>query len=213
MRRAPHPALAFLIASALPALADDASDIEAARAFVAPVLGQACELLAAGNVGGDDRAYQLRYRTSGQDQDSPDNRLTLVQLACSSGAYNFDSVYLTRDAEGMWELLSFAMPKLDYDYADEDFTKLTAPPKLAGFTATTRLTNSEYAPETMTISANVKWRGIGDAWSAGEWRFVEGDFVLVRYEVDPTFQSPGAENARPEPPESYVVYDARSGAE
>jgi hypothetical protein len=158
---------------------------------------------------GYNNVFRLTFRTKGQDQDSPDYKRTLVQLACSSGAYNFNSIYLLRnddDGEGGWELLSFAEPKADFDYADEEFTKLKAPPKVTGFIAVTEMTNSEYDGNTGTITANAKWRGIGDAWSAGEWRFEEGVFVLKRYEMDPTFQAPGAEEEDSSEPESYVVF-------
>ena len=46
-------------------------------------------------------------------------------------------------------------------------------------------------------------RGIGDAWDSGEWAFRNGDFVLTRFEFDPTYGDP-----LPDAPESYVVYEA-----
>ncbi|MDB5552247.1 MAG: hypothetical protein JWL86_2231, partial [Rhizobium sp.] len=165
-----------------------------------------------GTPDGYNDVFPLSYRTKGQDQDSPDYKLTLVQLACSSGAYNFNSIYLTRNADGVWELLAFAEPKLDFDYADENFSKLKAPPKVSGFITATQLTNSEYDPETKVLISSAKWRGIGDAGSFGEYQFVEGAFVLKKYEVDPTFQAPGEEEPDPNVPESYVVFDATTVA-
>lgn len=217
MRRALIPALAILVAGALPALSDDASDaadIAAARKFIEPVMGKTCDfqINGDGTPDGDNNVFPLSYRTKGQDQDSPDYKLTLVQLACSSGAYNFNSIYLTRNADGIWELLSFAEPTLDFDYTDENFSRLKAPPKVAGFITVTQLTNSEYDPETKALNAAAKWRGIGDAWSSGEYQFVEGVFVLRKYEVDPTFQAPGEEEPDPNVPESYVVFDATAVA-
>ncbi|CAN7307004.1 DUF1176 domain-containing protein [Rhizobium sp. LjRoot254] len=213
MRRAFLAALGILFTGALPALADDASDtadIAAARKFIEPVMGKTCDFQTNddGTPDGDNNVFPLSYRTKGQDQDSPDYKLTLVQLACSSGAYNFNSIYLTRNADGVWELLTFAEPTLDFDYTDVNFSKLKAPPKVAGFITTTQLTNSEYDPETRVLNSSAKWRGIGDAWSAGQYQFVEGVFVLKKYEVDPTFQAPGEEEPDPSVPESYVVFDA-----
>lgn len=213
MRRACLAAFGMLTASALPALADsatDAADIAAARAFIEPVMGKTCDFQSKsdGTPDGYNNVYPLSYRTKGQDQDSPDEKLTLVELACSAGAYNFNLIYLTRNADGVWELLTFSQPTLDFDYADENFSRLKAPPKVAGFITSAQLTNAEYDPASRTLTTEAKWRGIGDAWSSGQWQFVEGVFVLKKYEVDPTFQPPGDQALDPNLPESYVVFDA-----
>lgn len=191
--------------------ADDAADIAAARKFAEPVMSKECDFAnnADGTPDGDNNVYHFTFRSKGQDQDSPDNRRTLVQLACSSGAYNFNSIYLLRDDTGArWELLTFAEPVADYDYADEDFSRLKAPPEISGYVTATLLTNSEFVPDTKTISAIAKWRGVGDAWSAGEWQFEGGVFVLRKYEIDPTYQPPGDAESDPDAPESYVLFDA-----
>jgi len=190
--------------------ADDAADIVAARKFALPVMGRQCDFTDNddGTPGGYNNVFRFTYRSKGQDQDSPDYKRTLVQLACSSGAYNFNSIYLMRDDEGSWEILTFAEPVADYDYADENFSRLKAPPKVSGFTTVTQMTNSDFNPETRTINAGAKWRGIGDAWSVGEWQFEEGVFVLKKYEIDPTYQPPGDEETDPQAPESYVLFDA-----
>lgn len=197
----------FMAAAPATGHADDAADIAAARKFAEPVMGTECDF--AGNKDGYNNVFHFTFRYRGQDQDSPDNRRTLVQLACSAGAYNFNSIYLMRDdAEGRWELLTFAEPVADYDYADENFSRLKAPPKVSGFVTVTQMTNSEFGPEARTINSAAKWRGIGDAWSAGEWQFDDGAFVLKKYEIDPTYQPPGDQEADPEAPESYVLFDA-----
>ena len=214
MRRAHVPILAGVLVIPALALADektDNADIVAARKFVEPVMGKVCAFASdeKGLPEGYNNVFHLTYRTKGQDQDSPDYKRTLVQLSCSSGAYNFNSIYLLRnddEGEGGWELLSFAEPRTDFDYADEEFTKLKAPPKVTGFIAVTELTNSDYDQNTRTITATAKWRGIGDAWSGGDWRFEEGVFVLKRYEMDPTYQAPDADAEDTNAPESYVVF-------
>lgn len=211
LRRLPA-ALAMLVAGVLPALGDDGTDnadILAARKFAAPAMGTQCQFGYddKGEPDGDNNVFHLTFRTKGQDQDSPDYRRTLVQLACSSGAYNFNSIYVMRnDEDGGWELLSFAEPVADYDYADESFSKLKAPPKVSGYVAVTQLTNSEYDEASKTITSSAKWRGIGDAWSGGDWQFNEGVFVLKRYEIDPTYQPPGDEQPDPSAPESYTLF-------
>lgn len=207
------PALAMLFAATVPAIGDeaaDSADILAARKYAEPAMGAQCQFEKddTGQPAGYNNVFHLTFRTKGQDQDSPDYKRTLVQLACSSGAYNFNSIYVMRndDDGGGWELLSFAEPVADYDYADENFSKLKAPPKVNGYVTVTQMTNSEYDEAGKTITANAKWRGIGDAWSGGEWHFEEGVFVLKRYEMDPTYQPPGDEEPDPNAPESYTLF-------
>ena len=215
MRRILLPAGAGFLLATASAFADENADVVAARKFVEPVMAKECQFEKGddGTPEGYNNVFHLTFRTKGQDQDSPDYKRTLVQLACSSGAYNFNSIYAMRnDDDDSWELLTFAEPVADYDYTDENFSKLKAPPKVSGFVTTTQLTNSEYAEDTRTITAVAKWRGIADAWSGGEWRFEEGTFVLKKYEMDPTYQLPGDESEDPETPESYVLFDATGPA-
>jgi hypothetical protein len=196
--------------------ADDDADIAAARKFAAPVMSNECDFAdnGDGTPDGYNNVFHFTFRTRGQDQDSPDNKRTLVQLACSSGAYNFNSIYLMRDDAGStWQLLTFAEPVAEYDYTDESFSRLKAPPKVSGYVTTTQLTNSEFTPASRTISSEAKWRGVGDAWSAGEWQFENGVFVLKRYEIDPTYQSPGDAEPDPDAPESYILFEASRPAQ
>jgi hypothetical protein len=191
--------------------ADDTADIVAARDFAEPVMGKACDFADGvdGTPDGYNNVFRFTFRSRGQDQDSPDHKRTLVQLACSSGAYNFNSIYLMRDDTAeRWQLLTFAEPVAAYDYTDEDFSRLKAPPEISGYVTATQLTNSEFDPDTKTISAVAKWRGVGDAWSAGQWQFEDGVFVLKKYEIDPTYQPPGDAESDPDAQESYVLFDA-----
>ncbi|MBX9458792.1 MAG: DUF1176 domain-containing protein [Rhizobium sp.] len=198
-----------LVAS--PALAtDDSADIIAARNFAEPALGRRCDFATDDNARPADRnnVFHLAFRTKGQDQDSPDHRRTLVQLTCSTGAYNFNSVFALRNDdpdEGGWEVLSFAQPLADFDYLDEAFTKLRAPPTVSGYIAVTELTNSVFDIATKTISSHAKWRGVGDAWSAGTWEFRDGAFVLKHFEIDPTYQAADGD-ADPAAAESYMLF-------
>jgi hypothetical protein len=206
-------AMGLLLLSA-PVVADeksDAADILAARKFAEPVLGKQCDFGydQQGVPEGENLVYRLTYRSKGQDQDSPDYKRTLVQLACYAAAYNFSSVYLLRnddEGEGGWELLSFAEPLADFDYADEYFSKLKAPPKVTGYSTSTQLQNSEFDEASKTITESAKWRGVGDSWSIGEWQFDEGAFVLKRYEIDPTQVPPEDQETDPNHPESYVLF-------
>ena len=206
--RALAASLVGLLAGALPALADDDADVAAARKFAEPVMGATCDFKTdkAGKPEGFNNVHQLTWRDKGQDQDSPDHKLVLVQLECGTGAYNYSSIYVARDGDGKWEIVTFAEPVAEYDYADEDFSKLKAPPKISGFVTTNVLVNSEYSAQTGSIAAAATWRGIGDASSGGEWQFVAGRFVLKRFWMDPTFQAPDGQED-PSAPASYTLYD------
>lgn len=207
------PAIFIFAAAPLPAIADqsaDLADIASARKFAEPAIGARCDFGKTFPVG--NNVFHLAFRTKGQDQDSPDLRRTLVQLTCSVGAYNVSSIWLMRgDSTEGWELLSFAEPVADFDYADEDFSRLVAPPKVGGYATTTLMTNSDYDADSLTITSSAKWRGLGDAWSAGEWRFEQGVFVLKRYEIDPTFNPPGDAEPNNDVPESYVLFGNETG--
>lgn len=189
-----------LLAAAPAAAADEATDIVAARTFAEQAVAASCRLAKTD----DDHAYRVKYRTRWQDQDSPDEALTLVQLHCATVPGKRSSVFVARHVTGGSSLLSFAEPVLDYDYADEAFTRLKAPPTVSGYAARNDLMNATFDPGAKTIKATAHWQGREDAWSAGEWTLADGTFVLVRYEVDPTFD--GGEGGIE--PKSYVVFEA-----
>lgn len=193
------------------AKADDSKDLEAAMAWAKPVLGSTCDFASIEGEEnlGDSKIYDIRYRSKGQDQDSPDQVFRLIRLFCMSGAYNVSFVFLTPGSEaGEYKLLSFAEPKVDYDYKDEMFTELVAPPRLVGYVTRSELVNADFDPTAGILSSDAKWRGLGDAWSSGEWRFVEGEFVLSRYEIDPTYDLNKDEPQQDDraQPDSYVIY-------
>jgi hypothetical protein len=185
--------------------------IKQAESFVRAALGEDCEMNSRTDIPLNSKepedvshfVYEIRYRTSYQAAEEPEKRAELYQMFCGMGAYNLQHSFLLRDDEtGLFHLVAFAQPKLAYDYADTEMTKLNSAPTIAGFTANHILINATYDPARKVIASHGLWRGIGDAWSSGEWTFADFDFVLSRYEVDPTFD--GA--AEPDHQKSYVVY-------
>lgn len=183
------------------AAGSEEKQIEAALAWAGPMLGEHCDFmpLRKGDLAGS-RYFEIRFRLPGQDQDEADKTYPLVQLPCASRPPNRVFVYLTRDGRSAaYRLLSFAEPKLEYDYADEDFARLQAPPRITGYVARSELFNPEFDPATNTIHMRALWRAKGDAWSSGTWQFTDGEFVLKEYSIDPTFDTPdgaAAGNAR-----------------
>jgi hypothetical protein len=189
------------------ARADEKQKVLDAVKWAGKVMGGACDfsLLKGGNGLAGSRYFEIKYRDKGQDQDSPDNIFPLYQLLCNRGAYNASFIYLTR-SDDRYELLSFAEPKLDYDYTDENFTRLKSPPKIIGFRTANALGNAEFDPATRSISMTFKWRGLGDAWSSGEWAFDEGEFLLKQYNVDPTYEPADDTADDSAQPQSYRIY-------
>lgn len=192
--------------------ADEIGAIQAAMAWARPVLSSTCDWTSANrmqNLGGS-RLYDIRFRYRGQGQDEPDEALKLVQLPCKSQAGAVSFVFLAAGADaGAYTLLSFAEPIADYDYTDETFTELVAPPKVTGFITRSELMNARFDPATGILRSSATWRGRDGAWSQGEWRFSEGEFVLSRYVIDPTddVERDDAEPARQRPePRFYVLY-------
>lgn len=186
------------------------AQIRAAAAWAAPLLAERCNVsrLQEGDLAGSGY-FEISYRYKGQDQDAPDTVYPLLQLSCSAGGDNTAFVYLTRDPENEnFRLLAFAEPKLDYDYTDESFTRLKAPPRIVGYRARTDLLNARFDPAARTLSMHARWPGRNGAWSSGVWHFVEGEFLLERYTVDPTYQldSTPADTAASEASGSYQVY-------
>lgn len=195
------------------AQAAPADHIKAAEAFVKAALGSDCDM--------DDRSdipvnatdqdgvshftYTLTWRADWAAPQDPDQTSELYQMFCTMGAYNIQYAFLLRQDDDGFRLLSFARPNPHLDYADHDDAHMKTPPTVTGFASDLTLVNAAFDPGTMTLSSHANWRGLGDAWSAGQWRFVDGDFQLVRFDIDPTYD---AGDAHPASPESYVLYQA-----
>jgi hypothetical protein len=210
MLRAGLTATAIWLATAIaPPAAQhtDEADLLSARSFAEATIANLCR---SSNhlppASADHPVFHFSFRTKGHDQDSPDHRRTLVQLPCSDDGHNTTAIWVMRDDEtGRWHILSFAEPRADFDYVDEAFSQLVAPPTVSGYSTSSTLANSRFDPNTLTISARLKWRGGTGAWSAGEWRFEDRAFVLKRYEVDPTYQAPD-DTRSDHSGESYILF-------
>lgn len=180
---------------AAPTLADDTDTtaIGVARGFMLSALpGQCDETSPFGDAEGfADNAIALSWKPDWAGADDPDSHATLYQLFCMAGAYNVVQAYVFKPENGDLSLLTFAQPtyKIDYADGDETQTELKNPPKVTGYSTTATMVNSGFDAETQTLSSSAKWRGLGDAWSAGTWAFVDGEFVLKSYEIDPTYEA------------------------
>ncbi|MGR6469229.1 DUF1176 domain-containing protein [Rhizobium sp. PAMB 3182] len=167
-------------------------DLKAAAAFVFQALPGQCDERDDSDASGfveDDQSYKMSWK-SGYDESGDEQKAVLFRIFCYAGAYNIASVFAIRPADGDFALVAFAEPtfKVDYVEGDETYTKLKADPAATGFGTTYLLVNADFTPENNTISSFSKWRGIGDAWTQGEWQLRDGQFVLTGFSIDPIYE-------------------------
>ncbi|MCW5721939.1 MAG: DUF1176 domain-containing protein [Devosia sp.] len=130
--------------------------------------------------------WELSYQPSWNDGADKETA-TLLQLFCMSGAYNVTySYYLYTDLEGL-KPIGFATPHYDVRYENDDSEGAVEEMTITGMGAEMTLVNPQFDPETMTLTSYSKWRGLGDASSAGTWVFVDGAFSLRHFEVDASY--------------------------
>ncbi|WP_417581828.1 DUF1176 domain-containing protein [Pelagibacterium sp.] len=128
-----------------------------------------------------DERWELSWNDEYSDQP---RTTTLYKFFCGSGAYNVNHVYyLDTEFNGSMPV-GFAAPTFDVVRENDELEAAVIEMPITGYASQLMLTNSEFNPETKTITSHALWRGIGDAFSAGTWSFHEGQFRLVRYDVD-----------------------------
>lgn len=130
--------------------------------------------------------HDISFRYTSDGNSGEERSARLFRFACGWGAYNSNEVYYLADDYGEVSQLQFAEPDLDIRYADADDTKVEAI-RIVGYTANGQAVNSDYDPATRSITTFSKWRGVGDASSSGLYLFRDGRFVLVKYEVDASY--------------------------
>ncbi len=204
-------ATAFIPAG--PVLAADDGLATAKAMVVAAHPGQCESDLAERFDGLEDQAFDVSWPETRYDGTVEDVKGRLYQITCGIGAYNVAVAFIFAREDGFpeeGEIVSFAVPaySVDYEPGDDTYTKLVRDPAVTGFTAGTILVNPEFDPETNMISTFEKWRGLGDAYSAGRWTLDKGSFVLKHYVIDPIYEA----NLE-DPPEAlidtqYTLYDA-----
>ncbi len=128
----------------------------------------------------------LNYHKKAEFPKTEPQQATLFKFVCGLSAYYETNVFYLADGSNGLRRLSFAEPQTDITYIGEDSAKLKSM-KVTGFISSAELVNAGYDPKTSMITSFAKWRGIGDAYSAGEWQFLQGQFVLKNYVIDPTY--------------------------
>jgi hypothetical protein len=131
--------------------------------------------------------HEIAFRYASDGGDAEERTARLFRFPCGWGAYNSNEVYYLADDMGEVSQLQFAEPDLDIRYENEDDSARIEEMRIVGYTANSQAVNSDYDPATRSITTFSKWRGVGDASSSGVYMFRDGRFVLVKYEVDASY--------------------------
>lgn len=132
-------------------------------------------------------SWVIDFAYSYEEASAPTSQATLFRFLCNRGAYNESHVYLLHHRIGGLRPVGFATPELDIRYQDDDYEKPVESIVVKGFRSVPELVNSDFDPTVLTVSSWSKWRGIGDASTVGTWIFRDGEFALVRYDVDASY--------------------------
>ncbi|MER9434368.1 DUF1176 domain-containing protein [Mesorhizobium sp. M0618] len=169
---------------------------QAKKAFLA-TYGDQCDKQFLAN---EPTVFSIKYKDKDAQPGDPDKETRLFHFSCSAAAYNESSIYyMTDDVSGVQQL-QFAEPKMDIRYENNDSNGKLLGMSIVGFQTSGWAVNSDYDEAAHTITTFNKWRGIGDASDAGTYLFRNGNFSLVQYDVDASYD--GEQN-----PETVVDYN------
>ena len=174
----------------------DAALEQAKKAFLA-TYGDQCDKQFLAD---EPTVFSIKYKDKDAAAGDPDKETRLFHFSCSAAAYNESSIYYMTDEVGSVQQLQFAEPKMDIRYENNDSDGKLLGMSIVGFQTTGWAVNSDYDPEAHTISTFNKWRGVGDASDAGTYLFRNGNFSLVQFDVDASYD--GEEN-----PQTVVDYN------
>jgi hypothetical protein len=161
--------------------------LEQARVMFSTLHAGQCTAIPADGTADAPESYLIPWRHHASAEDEPEQEARLLRFLCDTGAYNEGHVYyLWKEAEGLRQL-QFATPELDIRYENDDEESPVESLGIIGYTAEAQLMNSAYDADTKTLTSAAKWRGVGDASSSGTWIFRDGDFTLVKYDVDASY--------------------------
>ncbi|TPM41668.1 DUF1176 domain-containing protein [Mesorhizobium sp. B2-3-4] len=169
---------------------------QAKKAFLA-TYGDQCDKDLLAN---EPEVFSIKYKDKNAQPGDADKETRLFHFSCSAAAYNESSVYyMTDEVDGVRQL-QFAEPETDIRYENNDSEGKLLSVTVIGFQTTGWAVNSDYDADTHTITTFNKWRGVGDASDSGTYLFRNGDFSLVQYDVDASYD--GEEN-----PQTIVDYN------
>lgn len=161
----------------------DAMLEQAKTLFTASYSAQCDPTLPGGEARGEPEEHVIHYTAD----DGSEMAARLFRFFCSAGAYNENAVYyLSTDADTLRQI-QFATPELDIRYETADSQEKVEAVNIIGYQTDEQLINSSYDDGTQSITSHAKWRGVGDAGASGTWLFRNGQFSLVQYDVDASY--------------------------
>lgn len=190
------PATADSLAKALPASCGDGpapapkdAALERARAAFIAARAESCNALSPGPDEGqaEPDEYTIGFHGRNDAEADPERKVRLFRFHCTAGAYNEVHVYYLANDAGEVHELHFATPELDIHYEGGNSEGKVEAINVVGYNTIGELLNSSYDEATHTITSHGKWRGVGDASSNGTWLFRDGEFSLVQYDVDASY--------------------------
>lgn len=137
----------------------------------------------------EPEVYDLTYRPDYEG--ATDVEFRFYKFYCGSGAYNrFDVFFSWTEYEGVQQI-GFPVPTYDTNCRDDRPNNLDClaviDVTVTGMRSINQVVNAVFDPAALTLTENACWRGVCDASNVGVWQFRDGAFVLVSYDIDPTF--------------------------
>jgi hypothetical protein len=160
---------------------------QAQKAFLASYGDQCDRETPDGKPISEPAAYSIAYRDKDAAEGDPDREARLFRFFCRMAAYNESAYYYLADDAGQVRQLQFAAPELDIRYENDDHEGKVESVTVTGFQTEDHAINSSYDEKDRVITTAAKWRGVGDASSNGTYLFRDGDFALVKYDVDASY--------------------------
>jgi hypothetical protein len=165
----------------------DAMLEQAQKAFIAAYGDQCDQETPDGEPINHPQSYSIHYKDKDAGADEPEREVRLFRFYCHMAAYNESALYYVADDVNGVRQLQFAVPELDIRYADKDSDEKVDSVNVTGFQTEDFAVNSDYDEASFTITTADKWRGVGDASSTGTYLFRNGNFSLVKYDVDASY--------------------------
>jgi hypothetical protein len=161
------------------------AELEQAKKAFAASHGEECTSPGSDAQPAEPERYIIKFHSTADPDEEQEARL--FRFFCELGAYNEGHFYYQADVISGVREIHFATPELQIQYVNGDSEGKVEAINIIGYRSEGELINSSYDEATKTITSNEKWRGMGDASSTGTWLFRDGEFSLVQYDVDATY--------------------------
>jgi len=175
----------LLIALAAPATAAEIDDV---KALYRTLYENECSWALGGSPDMvEPEMFAFSYKDIYDTDDAPLREVRLYRIFCFAGAYNESHVYFTVENDLDIKPLAFVAPQFEVQYKTPDNDETVKAITITGYGTQTTIANSEVDAATGTISGVGYWRGLGDASSASTYALENGQYRLVRYTIDASY--------------------------